>query len=129
MRYQTGIRLASRSQVLEKKAQFGGSKFTLSNCSRFGRKPAEDAALPEVSLPPLSWRCSEAQRVVDSGVVVAERGKRLLVSRDLGVHTAKLLRVYVRSQSCAIRKSVSSTIGSKFPRTRAFHALTTIQPA
>src|SRR4051812_8628225 len=38
MRYQTGITLAIRSQVVEKKAQFGGSKFTIFELQPFWKE-------------------------------------------------------------------------------------------
>jgi hypothetical protein len=38
MRYQTGIRPAISSQVLEKKAQFGGSKFAIFELQPFWKE-------------------------------------------------------------------------------------------
>jgi|GEM_PF-3337258 len=104
MRYQTGIRPAIRSQVLEKKAQFRGSKFAIFELQAFWKENLLKALLcrERACLPPLPGRRGETQRVVNSGVgidrVVSERRERLLVSLDLGIHTSKLLRVHIRSQ-------------------------------
>jgi hypothetical protein len=90
--------------VLEKKAQFGGSKFTIFELQAFRKENLLKALLcrERAGLPSLSGRRGEAQRVVGRSVgidrVAAKRGERLLVSPDLGVRTPKLLGVHVRSR-------------------------------
>jgi len=98
MRYQRGIRLASACESPIRRFEIRHLRIAAVLEEACWRRCFAGSEPGCHRCPGSAARAKACRYGVGIDRVVAERSERLLVSRDLGVHTAKLLRVYIRSK-------------------------------